>query len=103
MIYIKIEDGKKVVSDEPANGYEAFDVVSSEYVLIVDGSLVVDPGYPSIQKTIELAACHRSRIAEYPPIADYIDGIVKSDQAQIDKYIADCQAVKAKYPKPESV
>lgn len=40
------------------------------------------------------------RAAEYPPMADYLDGIVKSDQAQIDKYIADCLAVKAKYPKP---
>ena len=40
------------------------------------------------------------RAKEYPPITDYIDGIVKGDQAQIDKYIADCQAVKAKYPKP---
>ena len=39
------------------------------------------------------------RAAEYPPIADYLDGIVKGDQAQIDKYIADCLAVKAKYPK----
>jgi len=37
---------------------------------------------------------------EYPPYADYLDGIVKGDQAQIDKYIADCLAVKAKYPKP---
>jgi hypothetical protein len=36
---------------------------------------------------------------EYPPITDYLDGIVKNDQAQIDKYIADCLAVKAKYPK----
>ena len=36
---------------------------------------------------------------EYPPMADYLDGIVKGDQAQIDKYIADCLAVKAKYPK----
>lgn len=35
----------------------------------------------------------------YPPITDYIDGVVKNDQAQIDKYIADCLAVKAKYPK----
>jgi hypothetical protein len=35
----------------------------------------------------------------YPPITDYIDGVVKGDQAQIDKYIADCRAVKAKYPK----
>ena len=39
------------------------------------------------------------RKAEYPPIEDYLDGIVKGDTAQVDKYIADCQAVKAKYPK----
>lgn len=43
----------------------------------------------------------RLRAAEYPPIANYLDGVVKGDQAQIDKYITDCQAVKAKYPKPE--
>lgn len=41
------------------------------------------------------------RAREYPPMSDYLDGIVKGDQAQVDKYIADCQAVKAKYPKPE--
>lgn len=40
------------------------------------------------------------RRAEYPPMTDYIDGVVKGDQAQIDAYIAACQAVKAKYPKP---
>lgn len=43
----------------------------------------------------------RLRAVEYPPIANYLDGVVKGDQAQIDKYIADCLAVKAKYPKPE--
>jgi hypothetical protein len=41
------------------------------------------------------------RVKEYPPITDYIDGVVKGDQAQIDAYIAACQAVKTKYPKPE--
>jgi hypothetical protein len=41
----------------------------------------------------------KKRASEYPPITDYIDGVVKGDQAQIDKYIADCLAVKAKYPK----
>jgi hypothetical protein len=41
------------------------------------------------------------RAAEYPPVTDYIDGVVKGDQAQIDAYIAACLAVKAKYPKPE--
>lgn len=39
------------------------------------------------------------RQAEYPSFIDYLDGVVKGDQAQIDKYISDCQAVKAKYPK----
>jgi hypothetical protein len=41
------------------------------------------------------------RAREYPPVTDYLDGVVKGNQAQIDKYIADCLAVKAKYPKPE--
>jgi hypothetical protein len=40
------------------------------------------------------------RLLEYPPYTDYLDGVVKGDQAQIAKYIADCLAVKAKYPKP---
>jgi hypothetical protein len=43
----------------------------------------------------------RDRAAEYPSVTDYIDGVVKGNQAQIDAYIAACQAVKAKYPKPE--
>jgi hypothetical protein len=49
-----------------------------------------------------LEQCHLKRAAEYPPAADYLDGIVKGDagKAQVDKYIADCLAVKAKYPKP---
>jgi hypothetical protein len=41
------------------------------------------------------------RVKEYPNLLDYIDGVVKGDQAQIDAYIAACQAVKTKYPKPE--
>ena len=41
----------------------------------------------------------RDRSKEYPDFKDYLDGIVKGDQAQINKYIADCLAVKAKYPK----
>ena len=36
---------------------------------------------------------------EYPPIEDYIDGVVKGDQTQIDEYIQKCLEVKAKYPK----
>ena len=43
----------------------------------------------------------RSRAAEYPPITDYIDGIVKGDTTQVQDYIDACLAVKTKYPKPE--
>ena len=49
---------------------------------------------------VDSLAYQQQRSREYPPITDYIDGVVKGDQAQIDKYIADCLAVKAKYPKP---
>jgi len=42
-----------------------------------------------------------NRAAEYPPILDYLDGVVKGDQAQVQAYIDACLAVKAKYPKSE--
>ena len=51
------------------------------------------------QAYVEANAYIAKRQAEYPPITDYLDGIVKGDQEQINKYIADCQAVKTKYPK----
>tara|TARA_R110000803_G_scaffold48216_2_gene100156 strand:+ start:1912 stop:2211 length:300 start_codon:yes stop_codon:yes gene_type:complete len=60
--------------------------------LIVDGVISTPP---------ELAVPYAAqRSQEYPPITDYIDGVVKGDQAQIDAYISACQAVKAKYPAP---
>jgi hypothetical protein len=40
------------------------------------------------------------RKLEYPPITDYLDGVVKGNQEQIDAYIQKCLEVKAKYPKP---
>jgi hypothetical protein len=68
---------------------EAFDVDGNK--VEIDMDLVnawVDPN-----------AYKAKRAAEYPPITDYLDGVVKGDQAQIDAYIAACQAVKTKYPK----
>ena len=50
---------------------------------------------------IDPLAYQALRAAEYPPMSDYIDGIVKGDQAQVQAYIDACLAVKAKYPKPE--
>lgn len=54
-----------------------------------------------LQKEYDALEYQRLRAIEYPDFREYLDGIVKEDQAQIDAYIAACQAVKAKYPKPE--
>jgi hypothetical protein len=54
-----------------------------------------------VDQEIASTEYQRKRAAEYPPMADYLDAVVKGDQAQIDAYIAACLAVKAKYPKPE--
>jgi len=43
----------------------------------------------------------RLRVAEYPDMKEYLDGVVKGDQQQIQAYIDACLSVKAKYPKPE--
>ena len=53
----------------------------------------------AVNAWVDPNAYKAKRASEYPPITDYLDGVVKGDQAQIDKYIADCLAVKAKYPK----
>lgn len=59
----------------------------------------------AVQYEIEQAESLRTRYQhnrskEYPSINDYVDGIVKGDQAQVQAYIDACLAVKAKYPKP---
>ena len=40
-----------------------------------------------------------NRSKEYPDFREYLDGIVKGDNVQVQKYINDCLAVKQKYPK----
>jgi hypothetical protein len=39
------------------------------------------------------------RKESYPPMEDYLDAIVKNDEAQKQKYLSDCLEIKAKYPK----
>jgi hypothetical protein len=59
----------------------------------------VEINLATVNAWVDPDAYKAKRASEYPPITDYIDGVVKGDQAQIDKYIADCLATKAKYPK----
>jgi len=52
-----------------------------------------------VQAEVDATAYIAKRAAEYPPMTDYLDGIVKGDTAQVQAYIDACQAVKNKYPK----
>ena len=60
---------------------------------------VINYDLAAAQNLVDINIYKEQRRSEYPPITDYLDGVVKGDQAQIDAYIAACQAVKAKYPK----
>ena len=53
----------------------------------------------AVQAYVDSQAYIAKRQAEYPPMADYLDAIVKGDTAQEQAYIDACLAVKAKYPK----
>ena len=52
-----------------------------------------------VNSWIDPKAYIAKRAAEYPPMSDYLDAIVKGDTQQQEAYIAACLAVKAKYPK----
>jgi hypothetical protein len=71
------------------DGAGAFDAQGNQVTIDMD----------AVNAWVDPEAYKAKRQAEYPPMTDYLDGIAKGDQAQINKYIADCQAVKAKYPK----
>jgi hypothetical protein len=73
-------------------------VIPKDYVAITDAEAdqIRTANAQSIFNALDYADKRR---AEYPPITDYLDAVVKGDQAGIAAYIAACQAVKAKYPK----
>lgn len=59
----------------------------------------IDEELLRLQAEYDAKEYQRKRATEYPPMTDYLDGIVKGDQSQVQAYIDACLAVKAKYPK----
>ena len=62
-----------------------------------DNVVEYDPAL--VQAEMDKTAYVMQRAREYPPMTDYLDGVVKGDQVQIQAYIDACLAVKIKYPK----
>ena len=60
---------------------------------------VVEYDKAAVEAYVQANAYKELRAREYPPVTDWLDGMVKGDQAQMDAYVAACQAVKNKYPK----
>jgi len=87
------------------NKHDAIFAVNSQIKLIRGDDAFDADGNPvtydetAVQAYMDAHAYIAKRQAEYPPMTDYLDGIAKGDQAQINKYIADCLAVKKRYPK----
>jgi hypothetical protein len=67
-------------------------------VWLPDCTPITNEEAEALRPVIELTYAEK-RAAEYPDFKDYIDGVVKGDQAQVQAYIDACLAVKAKYPK----
>lgn len=81
-------DGSELLFDVATDNASKLDkIVKATYAAIKNPPPPKQPGYAE------------KRRAAYPPIEDYLDGVVKNDRTQIDAYIAACKAVKAKYPK----
>lgn len=52
-----------------------------------------------VQAYIDANSYKDKRAMAYPPLTDYLDGIVKGDAAQVQAYIDACLAVKQEFPK----
>jgi hypothetical protein len=86
------------ISDAIFKLYPQVTVINNVTAYDADGNEVAYDKV-AVQAYVDAHAYIAKRASEYPPITDYLDGVVKGDQVQIDKYIADCLAVKAKFPK----
>ena len=56
-----------------------------------------------LQAVYDANEYQRRRAAEYPPLADLADALYhqsKGDETKLTAYLAKCEAVKTKYPKP---
>ena len=65
---------------------------------------LVDAAAAEIQAELDATQYQRNRQPEYPSLATFADAYYwaqKGDNTKMDEYVASCDAVKAKYPKPE--
>jgi len=84
----------------PDNSLHVLDSADYEH-LLPSGSVQITDAEAAqiIAASAPVLTYAQKRAPLYPPMSDYLDGIVKGDTAQVDAYIAACLAVKALHPK----
>lgn len=101
LVEVPIEDGKFITGEALHNYVRGFipeDVPFADRTVLASNAdevlgmcdlpVAPEPTYAEL------------RAAAYPPVADYLDAIVKGDDYAVSTYISACKAVKDKYPKP---
>lgn len=87
-LYDDVPTGEEIVRNPVPDGVAI--VEDGEYLVTADERIVLASEYGLLRR------------AEYPPMTDYLDAVVKGDKPAQAAYVAACRAVKAKYPKPDS-
>jgi len=83
----------------PDNSLHFLDSVEYESMLPAGSVQITDAQAEALRPVAPELTYAQKRAPLYPPMSDYLDGIVKGDTAQVDAYIAACLAVKALHPK----
>lgn len=84
----------------PDNSLHFIDDEAFTYLLPAGSVAITDEEAEALRPKRPELTYAELRAAEYPPLLDLIDGLVKDDASQVQAYKDACLAVKAKYPKP---
>lgn len=103
MRIIEISDALRSLAPEAIWSYEDEDYSTLEWLspeIKVPRTDEIEAEIARLQAIEEANEYRQLRAAEYPDFREYLDGLVKGDELQMQSYIEACLAVKAKYPKP---
>ena len=88
---LRIEDGVGILNKDTGEEF------------VIDQALV-DAAAAELASEFTATQYQRDRAPEYPSLATFADAYYwaqKGDNTKMDEYVAACDAVKTKYPKPE--
>ena len=83
----------------PDNTLHFLDDPKFEHFLPAGSIAITDADAEALRPKPPAPTYRQLRAAAYPPVADYLDAVVKGDAGALQVYVDQCLAVKAKIPK----